>query len=342
MAPMRAFLIALCLASPAVAHEPVIEACAVEPDRACPVEVLLPGLEPLDGAPVLTALDRLTYLAHGATGPVAVQVSADDGQILRQVPLRLIEGVDVHVGLVAEGGQGYALSLWHGGTEVGLQFFDPDGAPRGLMPATWPDDWPLEMSLASAVTLLAGQGMLRFDGAGLRGALYRFDLVVTAADGVLTVTETRPGNSAADRLGAYLERRLAHQIDPVGAEAVHAQGALAAVTTWASDGSPSRLLLRSADGGEIAFDQRLGPDRMEVHYSAARVSPDGTRLAAIRMTEEGAPRLMVFDTATTAPLFDAPLPTGWRPATVWLRNGRIAVLQDDGDEATRLLVFQTP
>lgn len=336
---MRPVLIALCLASPALGHEPVIDDCAISATP-CPVEVLLPGLEPLDGAPLLTAPDRLTFLAHAAAGPVAAEVSLADGQIQREVPLRLPKDADLYVGLVAAGGRGYALSLWQGGTELGLQFFAPDGAALGLLPATWPEGWPLEMSLASAVTLLAGQGVLTFDGEELRGPLYRFDLAVSAADGALTVTETRPGTGASDTLGTYLERRLARQIDPVGAESVHVEGALAAVTTWASDGSPSRLLLRSADGGEIAFDQRLGPDRMEFTYSAARVTPDGTRLAAIRTTAAES-RLMIFDTATTVPVFEAPLPTGWRASVVWLPQGRVAVLQHDGDKGTRLLVFQT-
>jgi hypothetical protein len=340
---MRPYLLAcLVAASPALAHDPVIETCAIQTERACPLEVLLPGLERLDGSAVLTAANRLTVLAQGAAGPVAVAVSLADGQIQRQVPLRLTEAADLSVGLVAAEAKGFALSLWNGGTEVGLQFFSPDGAPLGEMPATWPKDWPLEMSQASAIALLATQGLLSFDGTALKGTLYRFDLTVTAADGVLTVTETHPGTGATDTLGAYLERRLARQIDPVGAEEVHVDGALSAVTNWASDGSPSRLVLRSADGGEIAFDQRLGPDRMKVDYSAARVTPDGTRLAAIRTAEDGEARLMIFDTVSTAPVFEAPLPTGWRPTVVWLPNGRIAVLQDDGGAATRLLVFQTP
>ncbi|WP_103256193.1 hypothetical protein [Tabrizicola aquatica] len=336
---MRPVLIALCLASPALAHEPVIDDCAISA-AACPVEVLLPGLAPLDGSPLLTAPDRLTFLAHGGVGPVAAEVSLSDGQLLREVPLRLPKDADLYVGLVAAGGRGYALSLWHGGTELGLQFFAPDGAALGLLPASWPEGWPLEMSLATAITLLAGQGVLTFDGEELRGTLYRFDLAVSAADGALTVTETRSGTGAVDTLGAYLERRLARQIDPVGAEDVHVESALEAVTSWASDGSPSRLLLRSADGGEIAFDQRLGPDRMGHDYSAARVTPDGTRLAAIRTTATES-RLMVFDTATTAPVFEAPLPIGCCASVVWLPQGRIAVLQVDGDEGARLLVFQT-
>lgn len=343
MCLVRPFLFALCLATPALAHDPVIDTCATGRE-ACPVETLLPGLEPVAGSPVVTGPDRLTYLAYGADGPVAVEVSTLDGRVLGQVALRLKADADVHVGLVAAGGRGYALSLWHGATEIGLQFFSPDGAALGLLPPTWPQDWPLEMSQASAVTLLALQGVLSFDGASLQGTFHRFSLSVLAADGVLTVTETQAGTSATDTLGAYLARRLERQIDPVGAEAVRVDGALSAVTTWASDRSPSRLILRAKDGGEIHFDQRLGRDRMDFDYSAARVTPDGARLAAIRTVTEFQPeaRLMVFDTTSTALVFEAPLPTGWRPSVVWLPGGRIAVLQDDGDAATRLLVFQAP
>ena len=255
---MRLLPLALCLASPAMAAGPVIDDCVVSA-TACPVEAGLPGLEPLDGFPVLTAKDRLTFLANGAAGPVAVEVSLSDGQIRRQVPLRLSEDADLHFGLVAAGVKGYALSLWHGSTELGLQFFSADGAALGRLPDSWPEGWPLETSLTHAVTLLAGQGVLSFDGAAMRGTVYRFHLAISVQDGVLVVTESHPANGASDTLGAYLERRLQRQIDPVGAEDVQFEGAVSAVTTWASDGAPSRLVLRSADdhgkrwtGGKLA------------------------------------------------------------------------------------------
>ena len=340
---MRSLSLILCLASPALADGLALETCATDPGRDCLVEATLPGLTPLQAPLVLAASDRLTLLAAIDGYPAAVELSLADGSALRTLPLRLPSpGLDASGGLIGQGASGYALLLWQGGTLLGLQFFGPEGAPLGLLSSPPPDDWPLDLRLDEALLLLAGQGVLTFDGVALAGTLYRFRLQVRAADGALTVTETRPGTGAGDSLGAYLARRLERQIDPVGAEAVQVEGRLAAVTVQASDGAPSRLLVRSGDGGEVAFDQRLGPERMDFDYSAARVAPDGARLAAIRTSAAGEARLMVFEIETTAPLFEAALPVALRSSLLWLPGGRIAVLQDDGDGSARLWLFQTP
>ena len=313
---MRAVLLLLLLfATPLWAEAPRTDDCALNLDRACPVEVLLPGMQLIPGDPVVTAPDQLTFLAEdGTTGIAAVDLSLADGQTLRKLTFDLGGGdFTAGAGLIADKGHGYALHMWQGSTDLGLLFIDASGMPLALMRATWPKDWPLEMSLAEAITMLGQQNVLAFDGTALEGQVYRFGLRATASDGRLMVVELEPGTGEGDTLGAYLERRLSRQIDPIGAEAVRFEGALAAVTTWEADGSPSRLLLRSTDGGEIVFDQRLGPERNDYEYSSARVTPDGRYLAAFRTTSTGAKpgsQLMVFDAATTVALFQAPLPEG--------------------------------
>jgi hypothetical protein len=342
---MRARLLALFLvAAPAFADTPVYDDCAVNPDRTCPVERVLPGLALIQGDPVVTGPDRLTFLAQDARGVVAVDLSLRDGSILRTLPLQLGEGdFQTGYGLIAQGGNGYLLHMWQGSTDLGLLSVSADGLPMELMRATWPEDWPLESSLAAALMLLAAQNVLAFDGVALQGQVYRFGLRMTASDGRLMIVELWPGIDENDTLGSYLERRLARQIDPVGFESVEFEGPLSAVSTLASDGSPSRLLLRSEDGGEIAFDQRLGDARRGHDYMAARVTADGRRLAAIRNSTyaglDPAVRLMVFDTGTAAPLFEAPIPAAITPRAVWLPEGRIAVLQDREGKGVEVLIL---
>lgn len=337
-----AFLLFALAASPLRAEGPTIDDCAIAQDRTCAVEVLMPNLTLVNSDPVATGADQLTFLALAKDGGlVAVDLSLADGSLRRSLPLQLGEGdFRVDTALIAQGGNGYLLHMWQGSTELGLLFVDAGGEPAGLMRPTWPADWPMEMSLATAVMELGVQNQLAFDGAALQGTVYRFGLRLTASDGRLLVVERDPPAGEGDTLGAYLERRLARQIDPVGAEAVRFEGPLSAVATWVSDGTPSRLLLRSEAGGEIAFDQRLGPDRMEFDYTAARVTGDGRHLAAIRAFDAGpAPdlRLMVFDAATTAPVLEAPLPAGRASRLHWLPDRRIVVLQDH--EAGGVQVF---
>jgi hypothetical protein len=316
----------------------------VNPDRTCPVERLLPGLDLIQGDPVVTGPDRLTFLAQDATGVVAVDLSLRDGSILRTLPLQLGEGdFQTGYGLIAQGGNGYLLHMWQGSTDLGLLSVSAEGLPMSLMRASWTEDWPLEASLAATLMLLAAQNVLTFDGVALQGRVDRFGLRMTASDGQLLIVERQPGINRDDTLGRHLERRLARQIDPVGFESVEFEGPLAAVTSLASDGSPSRLLVRSGDGDEIAFDRQPGDAGGGHDYMAARLTADGRRLAAIRdSTHAGldpAVRLMVFDTGTTAPLFEAPLPAAHSPGVVWLPEGRIAVLQDREGEGVAVLVF---
>lgn len=342
---MRAVLPLIMLsASHLWAETPRTDDCAVNPDRACPVEVLLPGMQLVPGDPVVTAAGQLTALTWDATdGIAALDLSLVDGKTLRKLPLDLGEGdFSAATGLIADAGQGFALHMWQDNTDLGLLFIDAGGVPMAQMRATWPADWQLEMSLAEAILLLGQQNVLAFDGTALEGRVYRFDLRATASDGRLMVVELEPGTGERDTLGAYLERRLSRQIDPVGAEDVRFEGALSAVTTWEADGSPSRLLLRSTDGGEIAFDQRLGPDRMDYEYHSARVTPDGRYLAAIRTTGTGetpGSQLMVFDATTTVPLFRAPLPESAALRLLWLPDRRIAAIGDRDDTGVQLFVL---
>ncbi len=343
---MRAILfVALLAAAPVWADGPRSDDCAISTARACPVEVLLPGLELLDAASI-PMLDQITVLAKSGQGIVAVDLAVADGALRRTLPLNTGAGdLATDTGLIGSGligldAQGYLLHIRQAdGTELGLLFLGRDGERLALMPPSSPSDWSLEISLAEAVMLLARQGALTYDGAALQGLLYRFRLRIKAADGKVVLDELQPPMTPGDTLAAYLERRLAQQIDPVGYEDIHQEGRLSAVTTSASDGSPSRVLLRSSEGGEIAFDQRLGASRLDYDYQAARVTLDGRYLAAIRSSVDDEMLLMVFDTTTTQPVFQAPLAQAYRSQLLWLQDGRIVVLQQREGEGINVLVL---
>jgi hypothetical protein len=216
----------------------------------------------------------------------------------------------------------------------------------GVVSAEPPEGWGFEMSPAGTLALLADQGVLTLDSDRLSGSFYRFEVSAAVADGAVTVRELGPATDASDTLEAYLQRRFAAQLDGVGYEDVQLNGALSAVTTEASDGHPSRLMVRSEAGGEVAFDQRLGPERMGYSYSAARLSPDAARVAVMRDASYAADQppvqLMAFDVATTAPVFVAPLPEGAaQQQLVWVPGNRLAVVQS-GNGATDVYVFDLP
>lgn len=342
---LRAFLLALLIAtSAATAHEMAVDDCAVNADRECAVEVTLSGLVWIAAEPVVVAPDRLRFLAEDATrGVVLVDLSTTDGQVVRQQPLDM-GGLDYVMlsGLIAPEGQTVALSLWQEDGGYALQFFSADGAQLGQVPAIRSDGWTMEISLTEALMLLGGQNLLRFDDTAIQGEFYRFRLRAGVADGSLEVKDLAPPSHDGDTLSAYLERRLAGQLDPVGHEDAFFEGPLSAVTTTASDGSPSRVLLRSTEGGEIAFDQGLGPERGGFDYLTARVAPDGRFLAVARdggaAGRDPATELMLFDARTTFPAVMAPLPAGW-PHLVWLPDGRIAVLAAQDGPGIGVVVF---
>lgn len=340
---MRLAAIGLVLSGlPAFGHDITTSDCAMT-DAPCVLEFILPDFRLMQAAPVVLGQD-LRLLGADAEGRVTVlDLSLSDGaETARQGFDLLLDEPQFAPGLIAPDGKTLAVYLWDRDEERGLQFLDAGGAALGLMPPDAPEGWGLEMSPAAMVSLLAGQGLMHFEGPSLSGGFYRFRVSVAVADGSFVVDETSPALSPDDTLSAYFERRLERQIDPVGYEVVSYQGELSAVTSEASDGNPSLLVVRSEGGGEVAFDQHLGKERMRYAYRSAHLSPDGTRLAAIRETDQGAAvELMVFDLASTQALFTAALPQGWEQQVVWLPGNRVTVLTTEG-EGTEGVVFDLP
>ena len=108
---MRSFILALFSAvTPAFAQEPVSDNCVFDAALVCPVEVVLPGLGMVDGDPVITGPDRLTFVALDWDEPEqasAVDVSLTDGRILRKLPLgQAREDTQLFDWLIAPDGQG--------------------------------------------------------------------------------------------------------------------------------------------------------------------------------------------------------------------------------------------
>jgi hypothetical protein len=345
---LAVLLCGLTLGAGVGAHEVPVDVCAVDAALGCAVEANLAGFSLMDVAAVVTGQATLKLLGTDAAGQVVMlDVSLADGSVGgRQAFEAQVEAPGFTQGLIAPDGGIVAMSLSDGGEEAGLQFFAASGQRLGLVSAEPPEGWGFEMSPAATLALLADQGVLTLDGDRLSGSFYRFEVSAAVADGVMTVRELAPATGAYDTLEAYLQRRFAAQLDGVGYEDVHVNGALSAVTTEASDGNPSRLMVRFEAGGEVAFDQRLGPERMGYSYSDARLSPDAAQVAVLRDASyaPGQPpvQLMVFDVATTAPVFVAPLPEGAaQQQVVWLPGNRLAVVQG-GDGDADIYIFNLP
>ncbi|MGL4236241.1 hypothetical protein [Tabrizicola sp.] len=339
----------LILASSVQAHEITVDTCATDPVAVCALEIDLPDFQTIDADPRIVDGQLLRLLGADPAGRLtSVDVSLADGAVAGSVLLDLVLGLPDHVeGLIAADGKTFAVYPWTGeGDRGGFRFYDATGKTLGTMSADVPDGWQFEYSPAETLGILAGQNRLTFDETALRGTFYRFELYVSVADGTFDVRELHAGTSGTnplDTLDAYLGRLLAGQGPDPGYEYESFVGPLSAVTTEASDGNPSRLSVRSEEGGEVFFDQRLGPARRGYDYRQARLSPDGARLAVIRtQSAEGdsTTQLMVFDVATTAPTFAAEL---WQEGpVVWLPDNRIAVLQADDQGGTQGFAFDLP
>ncbi|MBL9074864.1 hypothetical protein [Tabrizicola sp.] len=327
---MRCFLFLLfACAAPATAQEVLVDTCAVDAAIACPVEVVLSGLGMIDGDPVVTGPDRLTFVAldrDKTEQAFAVDVSLTDGRVLSKIPLgQARENTMSFYWLVAQRAQGFLVFVLENERDRVLVFYDANGVPQSRMPEIRPKGWPYELTMASALMLLGYQNILKFDGEALQGRVGRFDLRLTASDSRLEVVEQGAiddGQTFED----YLSGRLAPQIAEVGAETVHVEGQLSVVTTRESRKSPSRLFLRREDGSEVAIEQTTELDpKNRPNYFMARLSPDGRYVAVGRYVKKNG-GLFILDTTTGEALFRARVRSCWSSGLRWLPEGRLALL----------------
>ena len=340
------FLFLLAAVSPVHAQDQIIDPCAVDAAIACPVEIVLPKLGMIDGDPVVTGPDRLTFVARVWDEPEqasAVDVSLTDGRILRNLPLgEAREDTLMFDWLIAPDAQGFLAFVWENKRDRVLVFYDANGIPRSRMPEIRPQGWPYELTMARALMLLGQQGVLKFDGEALFGQLGRFDVTVTAADARMTVVEREGAEGGGQTFEAYLLERLAPQIAEGGTEFVHVQGQLSAVTTFKAGKSPARFFLRTAEGQEVDVDTQPEPPPAGSRvFHSARLSSDNRFVAVIKADKKWKPmsRLLVFDTDAKEVLFQAPVKPCWASGLRWLADDRIAHLCFRMRDGIQVVVF---
>jgi hypothetical protein len=352
---------------PALAHERVVDSCAVQEPATCAAVFDLPGLSLQGADPVVLPDGTLRLLAASPDGLVElVDVSTADGSVLRRqaVDLRLDpdrQFWDTAFAVFAADGQTLVIAATEKGEEWGLRLFDADGALIGFLPETELEanflpssiileDWGYETSSAGLFLLLLAQDLVGLQGHELTGTLYRFELVADLRAGTFALRETYPAKNEGDSFLAYMERRFRLQLDPVGSDVRRYLGDLAAVTTTASDGSAPIVYVMDRNEHRVFYDQHLGVENGRFfEYFSARISPDAEHLGVVRSSSsdaDGPPfALMVFKTVTAEEVFVAALPEmDWnsRVRVVWLSEGRVAVLLTDEEDGIRGIVFDLP
>jgi hypothetical protein len=351
-------------ALPAIAQEPGIDTCALQVPPTCALAFDLPGLILQDADPVVLPDTTLRLLATAADGEVAlVDLSLADGSILRHqaVDLRLPPGPTFPpavFGAFATDGQTLVIATGDNGQPQEFRLFDANGVGIGRLPdqALEADflasdiiqqDWGYDVTAFDLFARLIRQNLIQLQGDVLRGTLYRFDLAADLRQETFTLRESQPALNPSDTFAAYMERRFAFQLDPVGSEDRHFTGEIAAVTTSEGDGVASTVYALDPNQHRVFYDQHLGVENgRPFTYSGARISPDGQFLAVTRTSlspEEGPEQaLMVFRTVTAREVLVAALPVSDAARVLWLPDGRIAVLQSDDGSGTTGFVFGPP
>lgn len=348
----------------AAAHERQVDTCATEVPETCPLVFQLPGVFLQNVDPVVLPDGHLRLLTASPQGIVElVDLSMTDGSVTRRRTVDLQLGPEEHFwrtvfAKFSGDGQTVVIAASEKGDELGFRLFDADGSRIGFVPDQALEtnflpsdvilnDWGYDDTAADLFALLIAQNLVQLQGDVLTGELYRFVLVADFGKGTFELRETRPAMNASDSFAAYMKRRFAIQLDPVGREYRHYRGDIAAVTSNAADGSPSAVYALDRDRHRVSYDQHLGVENgWYFDYGGARLSPDGQNLAVLRRSSsesDGPPfALMVFTTVIAREVFVAELPMSGRARVVWLSGSRIAVLQTDEDAGIKGFAFDLP
>lgn len=355
---MRACLPALVLwVSPALADLQVIPgACPAGPD--CLIAFTLDDLAASDARPVVVG-DALFLvgIGRGPTGSrdslMAVGIDLSGPPAIAEVTV-LDATATERLGLIeiAPNGTAYALFTFDERDEqnrnrrVGaIQIFDELGQRRGRASAPYTPDWPV-MSEWSPVDLLAsqaGQNALTFQNGRMALRVGRFLLSAGLDDGQMQLVET--GTSEGDD---GIDRMIDLIFDPVGGDVIWVTPGLTGFFNHPADGRPAALNLATPPAafppdvvGHVGMiPAELEPNRSDYgrSYASVTLSPDGARLAVIRLTDDScdpapvAYDLMVYDTATGKPVWSQP---GSRMGVVplqlaWTRDNRLILIEARG------------
>ena len=179
-------------------------------------------------------------------------------------------------------------------TTGAIQFFDEFGRRLGRLAAPYGPDWP-EGADWSPVDLMQSQvrtHALRIAGGAMALRFGRHAVRVDLADGALTVTDTGKGAGGTDLI-ALIDDMLGGP----GFEQLSVMPGLTALANYPADGTPATLRLAVTEVsdppdalGHVGRDQRViepNPNDYSRIYESLALSPDGRRLAALRLQDTG-------------------------------------------------------
>jgi hypothetical protein len=225
-----------------------------------------------------------------------------------------------------------------------VQFFDEGGRRQGRAGPPPPAGWPegAEGTPGDLLASQAGTQALQFAEGRMSLRFGRFLLSAGIADGRMTLAETAPGGEED------LEALANLMFDPVGGQVIRVRPGLTAWFTHAADGSPAQLALARtpASTPPDILAHGSGPERVIEpnaadygrDYAALALSPDGTRLAALRRDAascDPGPRafaLVVYDTGSGALVWSAEGVQDSRVQTglVFTADNRLVLTQAQG------------
>lgn len=192
-----------------------------------------------------------------------------------------------------------------------IQFFDETGQRLGRVAAPYAPGWPADADWSPVDVFLSHvrTNALRFSAGAMTLRFGRFQVAAGLADGAVTVTDMGEGAGDTDVIA------LADEVlGGAGFEHLWVMPGLTALANYPSDGSPATLRLARPPAsdppdalGHVVLSQTVVEPNADDYgrvYESIALSPDGTRLAALRLADTSCDpdpvsfEIVVHDTAT--------------------------------------------
>lgn len=226
-----------------------------------------------------------------------------------------------------------------------IQFFDESGQRLGRIAAPYAPDWPEDAEWTPVDLYLshARTNALRFGDGVMSLRFGRFQVSSTLADGAVTVTDQGEGAGDADVIALADEA-----LGGAGFQHLWMLRGLTAMANYPFDGSPATLRLARTPAsdppdvlghvGQAATVVEPNADDYSRVYESIALSPDGSRLAALLVQDEGCGavqagyRITVYDTVTGARLWShSGVKTGIAQQDLtWIADQRLVLTEAHG------------
>lgn len=301
---MRRCLPLVLLASPALADVQVVPVACPPQAVAC---FTLTDLAASSGRPVVVG-DALVLvgLARGPTGTrdtlMAVDVDLSGAPTLGGVTVLDATQTEARDPVeIAPDGTAYAVfttderdHLNRNQTMGAIQFFDETGQRLGRVAAPYAPGWPQEADWSPVDVYLSHlrTNALRFAEGAMTLRFGRFLVSAGLADGAVTVTDLGEGVGETDVVALADEA-----LGGAGFQHLWVIPGLTAMANYPMDGTPATLRLARTpiseppDAlGHLGLDQTVAepnPDDYLRVYESIALSPDGSRLAALWVQDQG-------------------------------------------------------